>query len=451
MTDARGIPREILPNGSGQTCQNSFSQRGEHGKTKASSSLIWMSTWLRLLTAFLFISLAATNSVLAEPFKLSLKISGVADLQDARVRVYVYTANGANQPGLTTQEFGPEVRNSLSQWDIRIEDLRFSDVTERGFYYADVIDRSGAIQRRVPLTYFDSGDLTTLRWLNRDARALKERDEQFKDSYPIYLPETGIFTDENSDFLLLVFRTLVTKGFVTENPHWTRLFDFFRGNVRYLGDGGSGNISRILAFLEGRYDQDKTNLFFLDFYLDFLSQLLTLDLGGRSVPGHENLEEYIIARISIVFSEQPTISLNGIARALQVLNERQKVDACFRISLSVVKTLSFTTDMYTNITRGSQSDLSLKRILKRVVDCTQKNYALDEQAGPDAGVGNLSGGVKYFAGKSEASRALLRDFFRVYNMAEPLFPRRNDRGDWKQIYDYYDLIRASGVIQGQDS
>lgn len=451
MTDPMGIPREGHRNGSGQTHQYLFSPRGEHDKTRGFRTPFGLSTWMRLLTAFLFISLAATNFVLAEPFKLALKISGVADLQDARVRVYVYTANGANQPGLTTREFGPEERNSYSQWEIRIEDLRFADVTERGFYYADIIDRSGVIQRRLALTYFDSRDLTTLRWLNRDGRALTDRDEQFKESYPVYLPESGIFKDENSDFLLLVFRTLVTKGFVTENPHWTRLFDFFRANVRYLGDGGSGNISRILTFLEGRYDQDKANPFFVDFYLDFLSQLLTLDLGGRSVPGHANLEEYIIARISIVFSEQPTISLSGVARALQVLNENQKVDACFGISLSVVKTLSFATDMYTNMTRGSQSDLSLKRILKRVVDCTQKNYALDEQAGPDAGVGNLSGGIKYLAGKSDASRTLLRDFFQVYNMAEPLFPRRNDQGDWKQIYDYYDLIRASGVIQGQDS
>lgn len=402
----------------------------------------------RLVVVALFLTAA---SAAADPFRLALKISGVADLPDARARVYVYTANGASQPGLTTREFGPQERNAYSQWEVRIEGLRFADDSERGFFYADILDPAGSVVRRVPLTYFDKGSISSLGWLNADARALASADEVFRESYPTYLRETGLFTDENSDFLLLVFRTLVTKGFVTEEGHWARLFTFFTGNVRYFGDGGIDNISRILTFLEDRYDQDKANAQFVDFYLDLVSQILTLDLGGRSVPGYENLQDYVVARISIVFAEQPALAMNGVARALSRLNEDQKIEACFGVSLALMKTLSLATDLYAGIAPGSQLDLDFKRVMKRTVDCTQKRYALDDRAGPNAAVGNLAGGVEYLGADSEAAREMLRNFYHSYNKAEGLFPRRQDRGDWRQIYDYYDLIRASGVVAEQNS
>ena len=200
---------------------------------------------MKLFGLLILFFLSFANVVSAEPFKLSLVIANVYDLPDARARVFIYTSNGSNQPGLTTRELGPNDKNTNDQFELRVEGLNFSNGEQRGFIYADVLDVNGSITRRVPIIYFDENDISSLRWLRISSQALSSPDRQFAESYPNYLNETSLFDDGNSDFLLLAFRTMVTKGFVRNERHWNRLFQIFLSNVRYFGDGGIDNISRI--------------------------------------------------------------------------------------------------------------------------------------------------------------------------------------------------------------
>jgi hypothetical protein len=404
---------------------------------------------MRFIFAVAILISVWAQQVVAESFKLSLLIHNVGTAPQARARVFLYTQNDNQIGGFELiAELGDDDKNSYGQYELRRENLRFSGNVHRGLLYADIVDVNGSLLRRVPLTYFDEKGITDLRWLKLKLRADNSLDLQFSSNYPADLTERGLFTDENSDFLLFALRTLVTKGYVTDETHWRRLYQIFLTNIHYFGNGGIENIARVLRFLEDRYDNSKEDSGFVGFYLELLSRIMTSEFGGRSAPGFRSLEDYVVARISTVFSEQPIVSMNAGAKVLLALHEDKKIDACFRVSQSFLKSLALDQAAYTHIVDGSQLELDFKRILKRTIDCAQRLYVSESDTDSNnASLGNLAGGVAYLGNEDGEKLLLLRNFYRTYNLAEALFPRREDKGDWRQVYSYYDSIRSSKILE----
>ncbi len=76
-----------------------------------------------------------------------------------------------------------------------------------------------------------------------------------------------------------------------------------------------------------------------------------------------------------------------------------------------------------------------------MVDCAQLYYS-DNASEDDGGRGNLRAGVRFFAKKDERTASFLKNFQDLFEAIETkgLFPRKESRGSWKQVYQYYDLI-----------
>jgi hypothetical protein len=317
-----------------------------------------------------------------------------------------------------------------------------------------VIDaESNEIVRRVPLTIFEGQDIPARRDLILSVRARSLGIEAFRESYPLYLTERGFISDENADFALLVFKKLVEGGFVSSPDEWARVYQFFTANVDYFGKGGAEKIERILKFLEARYEIDLASAnrtsHFVRFYVSFLNEILSRDIGDRPSPDGRTLKEYVVSRLkSIYANDMPAILLEA-AVTLKTPRERNIPDICLNLSSAQIKALTANEGFLDGIVDGSDDEYKIKLILKRSVDCAQLYYLL-EKGDDSASMGKLFDGVEFLRTGGDTTSSFLRDYMALFSLIERrgLFPRSEDGGDWRQIYQYYDIIRSSGAGEG---
>lgn len=392
----------------------------------------------------------------AEIFDLHVTVAGVSDLSNVKAQLFYVLERGVDSDGILRAEITDSSlqldgeRTERLQFEFVFDDLEFQSDTHRGFVYGHIFDRTNdTLVRRIPVTPFHESEISARRILvMQPLRAREAYSEAFKESYPIYKRASNLVSDDNVEFILLIFKTLVETGFVSSQEQWSRLYQFFTGNVDYFGEGGADKIERILVFLEQQYEVDRHRIgresHFVEFYMVFLNEMLKRKIGDRPGLDGRTLEEYVLSRLHFIHANDIPLVLQESGATLAILTERNLASLCLHVSASVLKSLLAKPQFLAEVEDRSQEELHIKRILKRTVDCAQLFYILHSRD-DNASKGNLEGGVAFISSDANPAASMLVDFLAMFEVLERngMFPRGEDRSTWRQVYEYYDLIRKT--------
>lgn len=399
----------------------------------------------KAILAATFLAISAVSAV-ANEFRLEVNVSGVAGHNADSATLFVFIDRGFDEDGNPIEPFGQILTlaepNRFEQFHFDLDRLLFSGPA-RGFVYGSVKNLNEEVILLIPLTYFDESRLNERRDIFLNIAAQLPNIDAFRASYPLNRSDANLFNDTNVEFALLVFRHLIEGGFVQSNTAWTRIYGIFTANVSFFESGHADKVARILQFLEHRYavdiERSERQAHFVQFYVRFLNKILERRILGRPAP-EGNLEEYIAFRMRIIFEHDISLVLPQASDTLAILYEQDESALCITMGSFIIQSLMTKSQFLDQIEDGSPAENNLKRILKRIVDCAQLHYILKSNQ-DNASRGDLAGGVDYLLSFTEDGAELLNNFKILFDSVERLFPRREDNGNWKQIYIYYDLIR----------
>ena len=323
--------------------------------------------------------------------------------------------------------------------------LKFPPGSTKGFIHGEISANDGTLHRKIPLTIFELSEADD-RYAIIKSISAKSSEDAFRESYPMRNPSRGFFTDENVEFSLLIFRTLVSNGYVGPVVEWNRVYEFFIVNAEYFKSGGADRVSRILTFLESQYDKSLANpttiqsKHFIQFYAQFMNKMFELDIGGRTSPTQASFDDYIVSRMKKIIGTSLKSTLHEIQSALSVLFRLNKPQICLDIANAAATRILHDQGIIGSITNDSDEEKQIKLLLKNTIDCAQLFFVLKSSG--DSSRGDLINGADFLKSSSSFGQTLTSTFMQIFEKFETtgLFPRRENHGDWAQIYDYYDVL-----------
>jgi hypothetical protein len=400
-----------------------------------------MTVFRTFLVAICFKVILAA-SVAADPFHLFITVYGLPD-EPLRARIH-YLLEGRTEPSQSDfVTMSEDERDNLRQFYVRMPALEFPGGGDEGVVWGTITRADGTVALRVPVTHFTEATIAAndRRHLFLKLRARPAGWEAFRESYPIYLPDRGLFTDENVAFLLEVFRTLVDEEFVGDEQ-WQRIYEKFLTNIGYFAEGNSEKFGRILTFLEARYRGDlvraERQLHFVRFYARFLSEILKQDIGGRPAPHGGNLESYTMLNLRTVVENDPEVVLPVVLDTVASMYRSGNWRSCIEIAEGTLAALAGRQSYWSGASLDGDRVPVAKVLLKRTVDCLQLHYTLTSDE-PGRSSGDLAGGSAFSVASPEIDRTLLTHFMSVYEELERMgqFPARDSGGAFRQVYEYY--------------
>jgi len=243
-------------------------------------------------------------------------------------------------------------------------------------------------------------------------------------------------------FSLQAVRTLIDAGFVTSEREWQRIFDKFTANVNFFQRGGAEDVGLILRYLHDRYETlvstEASIEAYSNFYLQFLSKLTDLNIGGLAAPDGTTLAHYTLARQLKIIEDQGSAMMDQVKNAQAILIKARKPMPCMQLSQTMLKVLNADNAFWSDIVTRPEVEKNIKIFLKRFVDCAQRHYV---DYGPDsASLVSLEGGFAFLFDENSIGYQVVNSFSATVLKLEErgLFLRGNRYGPYRQVYVYYD-------------
>lgn len=345
-------------------------------------------------------------------------------------------------------------RDDKGNFVFSIWDERFLLDHQRGFVWGEM-QSGGQVIRRIPLQVFDSTELNSDHSIfELSVTTTEPGGDSLAASEPFLARSNDYFSDNEVYFSLSIVDALISNGFVTSDAEWKAMFDIFQNEADFFRSAAAEDTGRILSYLQRQYEPMTGSLVdndeFVEHYVEFLNEMLSMEVWGAIPPDSGSNEaymrSYLEARLRAVAEQDSVIAIESLVDTQERLIELQQFRMCLRIATVAMQNLRWQIDGW-NLEDGRELDArevltidSINLLVEGAVICAQRLFVNSSMA-DDAVMGNAAGGIGFLQTDRDGLD-FLRSFYKLSLILRDAGRLWLPEGPDQMTYAYFEGLRS---------